>query len=99
MSDTKTIAIVFRRCFLTSPGIFYFKNATVSVKKGQAEQPADTNQVGGDFPLQPATFDNPGLLQQLLDLWMAICIMNVKALLKWNNNNSLVHASFGLFEI
>ena len=26
----------------------------------QAEQPADTNQIGGNFCWQPATFDNPG---------------------------------------
>ena len=27
ISDTKTLAIVFRRCFFTSPVIFYLKNA------------------------------------------------------------------------
>ena len=32
-----------------------------SVKKCQAEQPVDTNQVGGDFRQQPATFDNPAV--------------------------------------
>ena len=30
-----------------------------SIKKCQAEKPVDTNQVGGDFRQQPATFDNP----------------------------------------
>ena len=29
------------------------------VKKCQAEQPADTNQVGSNFHPQPATSDNP----------------------------------------
>ena len=29
------------------------------VKKCQAEQPADTNQVGSNFHRQPATSDNP----------------------------------------
>ena len=28
--------------------------------KCQAEQAADTNQVGSDFRQQPATFDKPG---------------------------------------
>ena len=32
-----------------------------SVKKCQAEWLADTNQVGGDFRRQLATFDNPGI--------------------------------------
>ena len=30
-----------------------------SLKKCQAEQLADTNQVGSDFRRQPDTFDNP----------------------------------------
>ena len=30
-----------------------------SIKKCQAEKQVDTNQVGGDFRQQPATFDNP----------------------------------------
>ena len=30
-----------------------------SVKECQAEQRADTNQIGGDFHRQLATFDNP----------------------------------------
>ena len=30
-----------------------------SIKKCQAEKLVDTNQVGGDFRQQPATFDNP----------------------------------------
>ena len=33
-----------------------------SVKKCQAESPADTNQAGGDFCQQPATFDNPAFV-------------------------------------
>ena len=40
-----------------SPGIFYLKNAIH--KKCQAEYPADTKKIGGDFRRQPATFDNP----------------------------------------
>ena len=44
-----------------------------SVTKCQAEKPADTNQAGGDFRRQPATFDNPDsvihLLSKLLQLW------------------------------
>ena len=55
-------AIVFRRCFLTSPGILYLKNT--SVKKCQAEYLADTNQVGGNTHWQPATFDNPAKGEQ-----------------------------------
>ena len=30
-----------------------------SIKKCQAEKPADANQVGGDFRPHPATFGNP----------------------------------------
>ena len=37
-----------------------------SIKKCQAEQLADTNWVGGDFRWQPATFDNPGPLNENL---------------------------------
>ena len=35
----------------------FLKNAIH--KEIQAEKPVDTNQVGGDFRQQPATFDNP----------------------------------------
>ena len=40
---------------------------TLSVKKCQAEYLAITNQVGGDFQWQPATFDNPlGLIAKVI---------------------------------
>jgi len=39
-----------------------------SLKKCQAEKLADTNQVGGDFCWQPATFDNPVMILQLTDI-------------------------------
>ena len=37
----------------------YFIYKTPSIKKRQAEYPANTNQIGSDFHWQPATFDNP----------------------------------------
>ena len=46
---------------MATPGIFYVKNAIH--KEMPNREPADTNQVGGNFHRQPATFDNTELLR------------------------------------
>ena len=47
--------------YVSRPVQEYFILKTPSVRKCQAEYPADTKQVGGDFRRQPATFDNPAM--------------------------------------
>ena len=53
-----------------------------SIKKCQAEKPANTKQVGFDFCRQPATFDNPE--------------RTVKSILLVNKLLGLVEMTFGL---